>query len=85
MDKILKVFDYIKKGVNFVVKHKDLFLIGIIVLMFILLMNQCSSNTKLKDEIQRQYNNELAMKDTLSQYVDELGRVNTLTNLHKMN
>ena len=65
MDKILKVFDYIKKGVNFVIKHKDLFLIGIIVLMFILLMNQCSSNTKLKDEIQRQYNNELAMKDTI--------------------
>lgn len=76
MDKIIEIFNYIKKGVNFVVKHKDLFLIGIIVLMFIFLMNQCSSNTKLKDEIQRQYNNELAMKDTLSQYVDELGRVN---------
>lgn len=76
MDKIIKVFEYTKKGINFFIKHKDIFLIGIILFMLILLMNQCSSNNKLKDEIKRQYNNELAIKDTLSQYVDELGRVN---------
>ena len=76
MNKIIKVFDYIKKGINFIIKYKDLFIIGIILFIFIILMNQCSSNNKLKDEIKRQYNNELAMKDTLSQYVDELGRVN---------
>lgn len=76
MDKIKKIFDYIKKGIDFIVKYKTFFLIGIILLMFVLLMNQCTSNRRLKDEIQRQYNNELAMKDTLSQYTDELGRLN---------
>ena len=76
MDKIIKVFDYLKKGINFIIKYKDLFLIGIILFMFILLMTQCSSNNKLKNEIKTQYNNELAIKDTLLQYIDELGRVN---------
>lgn len=76
MNKIIKVFDYLKKGINFIIKYKDLFLICIILFMFILLMNQCSSNNKLKKEIKRQYNNELAIKDTLLHYVDELGRVN---------
>lgn len=68
--------DKFKKIVNFIVRYKDLFLLGVIILMSVILVTQCSSNGKLKDEIGRKNNNELAIKDTLSRYVDELGRAN---------
>ncbi len=68
--------DKLKKVIDFIVKYKTLFLIGIILCMSVIVVNQCSSNKNLKNEIKKQHNNELALQDSITQYTDELGRVN---------
>lgn len=69
MDKIKTFFDGVWK-------YKDLILIAVIVILIIVISRSCSSLNKYKRELQRQQNNELAMRDSLSVYKDELGRVN---------
>lgn len=54
-------------------KFHIIYIISILVLSLFLVM-QCNSNSALKNEINRQHNNIMAITDTLRQYKDELGR-----------
>lgn len=76
MNNLKNFTDKFNKVKDFVVKYWGLFLIGVIMVLSIILASQCSTNNKLKKELQRKENNELALKDTLTFYVDELGRSN---------
>lgn len=71
-----KFIEFLKNSKNFVKKYGYLILMGIIIVLAAIMMAMCSSNGKLKDEIKKQKNNELALRDTLTVYVDELGRTN---------
>lgn len=71
-----KFIEFLKNSKNFVKKYGYLILMGIIIVLAAIMMAMCSSNGKLKDEIRKQKNNELALRDTLTLYVDELGRSN---------
>lgn len=73
MENFLNKLNVVK---DYVIKFGNIILIAAVIVLSIILCGKCSSNDKLKEELKRQYNNELAMKDTLSSYVDELGRVN---------
>lgn len=61
---------------DFILKYKDCIYFFFILVLLVLIINKSNSNKELKDEIKRQYNNELALKDTISSYIDELGRTN---------
>lgn len=64
---ITSIFKFIKTNLSII--------LGIVALILgIILMVQCDSNSALKSEISRQKNNILALTDTLHQYKDELGR-----------
>ena len=47
-----------------------------IVILFMLLMHQCSSTQQAKDEVVRITNNNLALADTIRNYIDENGILN---------
>lgn len=59
---------------NFLSKYRDIIYILFIILFFGLLVNQCSKNSGLQNEILRLNNNIYAMTDTIQQYVDANGR-----------
>lgn len=65
-----------KKIIKEILKYRDIVFVGCLVVLIMVLANKCSSNNELKKELKRQQNNELAMKDTLTSYIDKLGRAN---------
>lgn len=69
MDKFFTILGIVKK-------YRDILYIIAITIIIAILCSKCSNNNALKNELKRQKNNELAMKDTLATYVDELGRTN---------
>lgn len=65
---ITNIFKFVKTNLSII--------LGVIALILgIVLMVQCDSNSALKNEITRQKNNILALTDTIHQYKDNLGRV----------
>lgn len=72
---INNIFNYIKTGWEYLTKYKHLFYITIIVILSLLLANQCSRNSSLSSEVARLENNIYAITDTLTQYQDENGRI----------
>lgn len=76
MNKLENFIDGLTKAKDFVKKYWGIFLIVVIMVLSAILASQCSTNNKLKKELQRKENNELALRDTLTFYVDELGRSN---------
>ena len=65
----------LKKIWNFIISKRDLIYIPIIILGCIFISKQCHRNDDLKHDVQRLENNILAMNDTLTQYVDDNGRI----------
>ena len=65
---INKVWDFIKK-------HPYVLLVTCILILSLCLYNQCNRNSELNQEVQRLENNILAVSDTLTQYIDENGRI----------
>ena len=66
---MLKVLDFVRK-------YRDLIYIGVIIVFGIIVSSQCSRIGSLKNEIDRQENNHMALTEQIVNYEDELGRVN---------
>lgn len=79
-----KFIEFLKKSKNFVKKYGYIILLGIIIVLAAIMMTMCSSNGNLKDEIKKQKNNELALRDTLTVYVDKLGRTNAEKHVYQL-
>lgn len=54
-------------------KNTRLILVGVIVVLIFLLMNQCGKTSSAKDEILRYKNNEIALRDTVRNFKDKWG------------
>lgn len=65
-----------KKVLEFLKKYKTWLLIGVIVIMGIIISAQHTAISKRNDEISRQENNRIALTEEITNYKDELGRVN---------
>ncbi len=65
-----------KKVLEFLKKYKTWLLIGVIVIMGIIISAQHTTISKRNDEISRQENNRIALTEQITNYKDELGRVN---------
>lgn len=65
-----------KKVLEFLKKYKTWLLIGVIVIMGIIISAQHTAISKRNNEISRQENNRIALTEQLTNYKDELGRVN---------
>ncbi len=69
MEKFLEILGKLKK-------YRDLIYIGLLIAFGIIFSSQCSKIDRLNNEIDRQENNITAMTEQLTNYKDELGRVN---------
>ena len=65
-----------KKVLEFLKKYKTWLLIGVIVIMGIIISAQHTAISKRNNEISRQENNRIALTEQITNYKDELGRVN---------
>ena len=65
-----------KKFLEILKKYRDLIYIGVIVLFGVIMSSQCSRIDKMGKEISRQENNQIALTEQITNYEDELGRVN---------
>ena len=65
-----------KKMLEFIKRHRDIVYIILLIIFGVIISGQCSRVNKLGDEIDRQENNRLALTEELSNYRDEIGRIN---------
>jgi hypothetical protein len=64
-----------KKIWTWIINHRDIVYIGLIVIGFLFFLNQCNSSSNLNSEVNRLQNNISALTDTLTQYKDENGKI----------
>lgn len=63
----------LNSALTFITKNTKLIFLGIVTLLIILLLRQCDSTNRAKNEIIRIKNNQMALNDTIRNYKDKLG------------
>ena len=64
------------KILELILQNTKIILCAVIMFLFMLLLRQCNSAKTVKEEVTRITNNQLALNDTLVQYVDKNGILN---------
>ena len=64
------------KVLDFLIKYRDFIYIALIAIVIAIASTQCSRINNLKNAIERQENNRIALTEQITNYEDELGRVN---------
>lgn len=64
------------KILELVLQNTKIILCAVIMFLFMLLLRQCNSTRTAKEEVTRVTNNQLALNDTLVQYIDKNGILN---------